>query len=55
MNEVINGYVLLPCFTVEYDTKSEEVTMTCNSFLAWIFENFLNFLWDGKVILYTEG
>lgn len=46
----MKGYVLFPCFTVEV-VDEDEVRMTCGSFLEWIFENFLAFLWNGEVVI----
>ena len=49
----MNGYVMLPCFTVYVD-EYEEVHTTCSRFLEWIFENFFMAFWDGKVVITDE-
>ena len=47
------GYVMLPCFTVEFDEEGRCAEMTCNRFLIWIFVTFFAPFWSGKVY-YTE-
>ena len=52
MSKKIKGYVMLPCFTVEFEEENECVMtceMTCNNFLVWIFETFFAPFWLGKV------
>lgn len=49
----MKGYVLLPRFTVEV-VNEDEVKLTCGSFLEWVFENFLAFLWNGEVHITDE-
>lgn len=43
----MKGYVMLPIFTVKL--KDGEFTMTCSTFLAWVFELFFAPFWTGKV------
>ena len=43
----MKGFVMLPIFTVEL--KDGEFEMTCNDFLAWVFEIFFSHFWDGKI------
>ena len=49
MSKKIKGYVMLPCFTVEFDEEGNVCEMTCNNFLGWIFETFFAPFWSGKV------
>lgn len=48
----MKGYVMLPIFTVEL--RDGEFVMTCNDFLAWIFEFLFAPFWDGKVHVWRE-
>lgn len=43
----MNGYVMLPIFTVKL--KDGEFEMTCSAFLALVFELFFAPFWTGKV------
>ena len=47
----MNGYVMLPCFTVRMRPDGE-VEMTCNDVLGWVFEVFFAPFWNGKVNLF---
>lgn len=49
MNKKIKGYVMLPCFTVEFTEESRGCDLTCGRFLGWIFEVFFAPFWSGKV------
>ena len=49
MNKKIKGYVMLPCFTVEFTEESRGCDLTCGRFLGWIFEVFFAPFWRGKV------
>lgn len=51
MTEKIKGWVMLPCFTVEFtdDGRDKDCKMTCNKFLSWIFVTFLAPFWSGRV------
>ena len=54
MERIQKGYVLFPCFKVEYDTMTGETKLVCNDVLAKIFELFLVPFWTGKVYLRRE-
>lgn len=43
----MKGFVMFPIFTVEL--KDGYFEMTCNGFLAFIFEVFLAPFWDGEI------
>lgn len=47
------GYVMLRCFTVEID-ENGGCELTCNNFLAWIFETFFAPFWSGKVMIIED-
>lgn len=49
----MNGYVMLPIFTVEL--KDGEFEMTCSTFLAWVFELFFAPFWTGEVHILKRG
>ena len=49
------GYVMLPCFTVEFYEDGRGAEMTCNSFLSWIFATFFAPFWDGRVYYKEDG
>ena len=51
------GYVSLPCFTVELadDEKVLSYRLTCNRFLAKVWEWFFAPFWTGKITIYDES
>jgi hypothetical protein len=45
----IYGYAILPCFTVKMLEGTEGAEMTCNNFLAFLFELIFAPFWTGKI------
>lgn len=45
--EVLTGYVILPCFKAE--VRGEEVKLVCSDFLEWVFAHFFEWCWTGRV------
>lgn len=45
----INGYAVLPCFTVKILEGTQGAEFTCNETLQFIFEHIIAPFWNGKI------
>lgn len=50
----IEGYIILPCFTVRTLEGTESADMTCSPLLQKIFEIFFAPFWTGKIVVTGE-
>ena len=53
-NEYELGYAMYKPFKVLYCKNCETTHLICNKFLAFIFNHFLSYFWDGSIILTGE-
>lgn len=51
----VEGYVILPCFTVRWLEGTYAPELTCNSILSFIFGAFFAPFWSGKVHLKKDA
>lgn len=52
--EWIEGYAMLPCFTIKALKGSLEADLTCNNFLQWIFQHIFAPWWNGTIYITKE-